>query len=62
MAMTNTDCASYLEGILIQRENIEEYMLENDDADPEDLREIEKEIEALRRGIRALERTARKKK
>lgn len=62
MAMTNTDFASYLEGILIQRENIEEYMLENDDADPEDLREIEKEIEALRRGIRALERTARKKK
>lgn len=62
MAMTNMDCASYLEGMLIQRENIEEYMLENDDSNPEDLREIEKEIEALRRGIMALERTARKKK
>ena len=47
MAMTNTDCASYLEGMLIQRENIEQYILENDDSDPEDLREIEKEIELL---------------
>lgn len=62
MAMTNADCISYLEGMLMERENIESYILENDDAGKDDLREIEKEIESLWRAIRALERTARKKK
>lgn len=62
MAMTNADCISYLEGMLTERENIELYILENDDMDKDDFREIEKEIESLRRAIRALERTARKKK
>jgi hypothetical protein len=62
MAMTNADCISYLEWMLMERKNIESYILENDDMDKDDLREIEKEIESLRRAIRALERTARKKK
>ena len=62
MAMTNADCIERLEGMLESQENIESYILEDEDRDPDDLREVERDIEALRRGILALERTSMKKK
>ncbi len=62
MAMSNADCISRLEGMLESQENIESYILEDEDRDPEDLRDVERDIEAIKRAIRALERTARKRK
>lgn len=62
MAMTNADCIERLQDFLDQQEGIETFILEDDARDPEDLREVEKDIEALKRAIRALQRTARKRK
>lgn len=62
MPMSNADCIERLEGMLEAQENIESYILEDEDRDPDDLREVERDIEAITRAIRALERTSRKKR
>ena len=59
--MTNAECINILECELCRLENQESFLLENDDFPQEDLREMEREIEAYRRAIRALEKTSRKK-
>ena len=62
MPMSNADCIERLQDFLDRQESIETFILEDDARDPEELREVEKDIEALRRAIRALERTSRKRK
>lgn len=62
MAISNEECISILQCELCRLESIESYHLEDDDDFPqEDLRELEKEMEAYRRAICALEKTSRKK-
>lgn len=54
MAMTNRECINRLSYGLMIAENNEQWLLEND-GDQDDLREVEKDIEAYRRAIAALE-------
>ena len=54
MAMTNMECINRLSYDLMMAENNEQWLLEND-GDQDDLREVEKDIEAYRRAIAALE-------
>lgn len=60
VAILNQECINILEYELCRLENVESYLLE-DECDKEELRSIEKEMEAFRRAIRALEKMSRKK-
>ena len=60
MPISNKECISILEYELCRLENVETFILENE-CDKDELRSIEKEIEAHRRAIRYLEKYGRKK-
>ena len=53
MPMSNEECIKRLEHFLEQAKDAEEYLLQRD-ADDEDIRDIEIEIEVFERCIRAL--------
>ena len=60
MAISNQECIEILQCELCRLESVESYLLE-DECDKEELRSIEKEMEAYRRAIRAFEKAIRKK-
>ena len=69
MPMSNADCIDRLQEFLDQQEKLKGWLLSDDEfaeGDPvrykEELREIEKDIEAITRAIRALERSGKRKK
>lgn len=62
MSMSNQDCIEILEQQISSMEELETFLVEDDDRDPEELRYLEREIEAFRRAVRALERTSKKRK
>ena len=53
MPMSNEECIKRLERFLEQAKDAEEYLLQRD-ADDEDIRDVEIEIEVFERCIRAL--------
>lgn len=67
--MSTADCIDRLQEFLDRQENLEEWLLSDDEfaeGDPvrykEELREVERDIEALKRAIRALEWSEKRKK
>ena len=60
MAISNQECIKILHCELCRLENVESYLLE-DECDADELRSIEKEMEAYRRAIRYLEKYGVKK-
>ena len=60
MPISNQECIEILQCELCRLESVESYLLE-DECDKEELRSIEKEMEAYRRAIRYLEKYGRKK-
>ena len=60
MAISNQECIEILQCELCRLENVETYILENE-CGKEELRSIEKEMEAYRRAIRYIEKYGRKK-
>ena len=69
MPMSTSDCIDRLLEFLDQQEKLEEWLLSDDEfaeGDPvrykEELREVERDIEAIKRAIRALERSGKQKK
>ena len=61
MAISNQECINILECKLCRLENVETFILENE-CDKEELRDLEREMEAYRRAIRYLEKYGRRKK
>lgn len=67
--MSTADCIDRLQEFLDRQENLEEWLLSDDEfaeGDPvrykEELREVERDIEALERAVRALEWSEKRKK